>query len=153
MSERIVFTRTFDGDPRLAAFLASAGDSLKTFRYFAKRTQEVLQHHAYTILGMRGDVPVSYGHLDREDGKVWLGICVSWSERGKGYGALTMHELVRYADHVGIKWLDLAVDRENRIAQLLYEKFGFERVSEASGLLHYQRAHLGGSEEGGRDDL
>ena len=56
----------------LRSFLDGAGDSLKTFRYFDTRPFDVLKNHLSTWLWMDGGSPVAYGHLDVEDGIVWL---------------------------------------------------------------------------------
>jgi GNAT superfamily N-acetyltransferase len=116
----------------LRRFLARAGGSLKTFRYFNHRPVTITANHLRTLIGLEGDLPVSYGHLDREDGVVWLGICVAEPEKGKGYGDLMMDALLEYHGEIS-----LGVDVDNVPAQKLYEKKGFHYVRTDRGLKFY----------------
>lgn len=119
----------------LQAFLDGAGDSLRSFRYFAKRTPEVLHQHACTWLWMEGEEPVAYGHLDREDGVVWLGIAVQERHWGRGFGARMMRLLLDSARGMGITVLKLAVDADNHTAIRLYERYGFVHAGTGEGIL------------------
>lgn len=116
----------------LRRFLARAGDSLKTFRYFNHRPVTAVSAHLCTMIGLDGDTPVSYGHLDVEDGVVWLGICVAEPEKGKGYGDLMMDALLEYRGEIS-----LGVDADNISAQKLYEKKGFRYIKTDRGLKFY----------------
>lgn len=119
----------------LESFLKNAGNSLKTFRYFGKRALDVIQNHKYTILIINENkVPVGYGHLDLCDDIVWLGICVSEDQVGRGYGNLIMEDLLKKADSDGILEITLQVDKENVSAIKLYTKFDFIKHTEKDGL-------------------
>ena len=123
----------------LRDFLGRAGNSLKTFRYFNKRDVSCLENHLLTVMGVGDDgKPLAYGHLDREDGVTWLGICVVESATGRGFGREIMAKLLARADEDGIR-LDLAVDKGNSRAISLYEKCGFKFRKEMDGLLFYAR--------------
>ncbi len=119
---------TSPSDPLLKAFLDGAGDSLKTFRYFAKRPLEVIGNHVCTWLWIDEEEPVAYGHLDREGDTIWLGIAVQEQHRGKGYGSLMMTLLIDTAKGAGIRSLRLSVDHDNAAAIDLYERNGFTRT-------------------------
>jgi len=119
----------------LDIFLKDAGTSLNTFRYFGKRSLEVVESHRYTILILNdAHVPVAYGHLDSKDDIVWLGICVSEHQVGKGYGKIIMTDLLNRADAEGILEITLQVDKANISAVNLYKKFNFITCDEKDGL-------------------
>lgn len=143
--ENLTFVTIAAGDPRLDQFLAAAGDSLKTFRYFKNRPQSVLKNHLLTLLGLSGGRPVCYGHLDPEGGIVWLGICVIEPEKGKGLGQRMMRELLAFADAQRLARIDLEVNVENRAARRLYEDFGFEPCEADDKKVHYKREGNTGS--------
>lgn len=125
---------TDPADPLLKAFLDGAGDSLRTFRYFAKRSLEVIEGHLCTWLWIDEDQPVAYGHLDREGATVWLGIAVQEQHRGKGYGSLMMTLLLDSARGAGLRSLRLSVDNENQAAIDLYERNGFVRADRTEAI-------------------
>lgn len=111
-------------------FLDSAGDSLSSFRYFSKKDVSVIDNHIFTILYRRGSEHVGYGHLDKEDGVIWLGICISEKERGRGLGKIIMQDLTNFARERRLE-LSLSVDNDNSHAISLYEKFGFTKTSQS----------------------
>ncbi len=115
--------------PLLRTFLEGAGEALRTFRYFKERTPDALRQHACTWLWMEEGEPVAYGHLDREDGVVWLGIAVQERHWGRGLGARMMRLLLDSARGMDITALKLSVDRDNHSAIALYERYGFVRSS------------------------
>ena len=110
---------------RLYEFIKEMGSSSKSFRYFSTREpRKVINNHVTTFL-LIDDVAVGYGHLDKEDDKVWLGICVSEKYQGKGYGKKIMNKLVdSYNGDIY-----LSVDDYNNVAISLYEAYGFKKVS------------------------
>ena len=123
----------------LEAFLASCVSALETFRYFESRPLSVVQNHLATLLGFdENQVPVAYGHLDQEDGIVWLGICVSDGIQGQGYGKAMMQALLDAAHAEGVKSISLTVDVANPNAARLYEKFGFVLEGKSSGICRYR---------------
>lgn len=125
---------TDPNDPLLKAFLDGAGDSLTTFRYFAKRPLDVIRGHVCTWLWIDEEQPVAYGHLDREGGTVWLGIAVQAEHRGKGYGSLMMTLLLDSARGAGLRSLRLSVDNDNTAAIELYERNGFVRAERTEAI-------------------
>tara|TARA_R110000824_G_scaffold5923_6_gene27102 strand:- start:15854 stop:16279 length:426 start_codon:yes stop_codon:yes gene_type:complete len=112
-------------------FLEIAGSSLLKFRYFDTRDADVLQNHLLTLLGYEENKPVVYGHLDTEDEKLWLGICVAGNYKGRGMGKEIMHNLVKeFNNQDRYDSLHLSVDRDNHAAISLYDKFGFSIIKE-----------------------
>lgn len=109
-------------------FIKHAGDSLSTFRYFSKRPFSVLKNHLITLITVELGEPVCYGHLDQEDGVVWLGIAVIDSEIKKGWGTGMMAELIRKAKELKLNQIFLSVDNDNLQARHLYEKHGFKML-------------------------
>jgi len=113
------------------------GDSKKSFRYYESRPLTSIKSHQVTLLGYEGDLPLAYGHLDIEDGKVWLGICVSYQCRGKGYGREIMESLLlKQCTDI---WL--SVDDHNSRAWSMYEKYRFilEDMDSEKSLRFYRR--------------
>ena len=105
-------------------FLGIAGDSLKTLRYYKERDIETaMKSHIVTFIGINDETPVAYGHLDKEDDVVWLGIAVAEHCRGLGLGTQMMQALIDYADE-NRHQLKLSVDVGNP-AISLYRNFGF----------------------------
>jgi GNAT superfamily N-acetyltransferase len=123
----------------LETFIASCGSSLNTFRYFNNRPFSIIKNHLSTLLAIdEADIPVAYGHLDREDGIVWLGICVSEKNQGKGYGDIIMKALIEDALRLKISEIYLTVDKVNSLAARLYEKHGFEMIRESEKIFWYR---------------
>jgi ribosomal protein S18 acetylase RimI-like enzyme len=127
----------------LETFLASCGSSLDTFRYFRSRPLSVIQNHLTTLLAIdEAQVPIAYGHLDPEDGMVWLGICVSDKNQGKGYGNLMMRAIMDEALRLKISEINLTVDKVNLQAAHLYEKYGFKIIKELETIFWYHWSRL-----------
>ena len=110
------------------------GDSSNLFRYYNTRNVKVIENHMTTFLLFDGP-SVGYGHLDVEDDKVWLGICVKEKCRGKGYGKKIMERLVD--SHDGD--IHLSVDKDNEPAINLYKFFSFEKIDENDKLYFMKR--------------
>lgn len=122
----------------LASFLKDAGNSLKTFRYFEKRNLNVIKNHIVTCLGIDSDLPIAYGHLDKDDNdKIWLGICVKWTERGKGYGKQMMDWLIKYIKINKLREIYLAVDTNNLQAIKMYKKYNFSFIKTEKNIEYY----------------
>jgi len=107
----------------LSQFIDNMGSSSDSFRYFETRTIDAIKNHEKTLLFVREDDIIAYGHLDRED-KLWLGICVMDTEMGKGYGQMMMDHLLDGQKEP----IYLTVDKSNLRAVHLYEKYGFKPV-------------------------
>lgn len=61
-----------------------------TFRYYTKRTVDVINNHFITILLLYKSIPIGYAHIDYENNKYWFGICILDNYHGKGYGKKIM---------------------------------------------------------------
>ena len=109
-------------------FLAHAGNSLSSFRYFNKRPLTIISNHLVTVLAIKDDVPIGYGHLDRDNGCVWLGVAVADFMRGKGYGKIIVECLLKRAIENGVNEVTLSVDKNNLAAINLYCHFGFVKT-------------------------
>ncbi len=128
----------------LKSFLAIAGSSLESFRYFDKRPLSVIKNHIVTCVLMQNEQVIGYGHLDKDGNEVWLGIAIAEKFKGMGYGNKIMAHLVSKAQEKGIKNISLTVDLNNSQARKLYEKFGFSlvrQVNERSILMEYTGGH------------
>ena len=134
-----------DGNTDLVrAFVARIGDSAKGFRYFSSRPIDVISRHVLTLVGLdESGEPVCYGHLDPEDGVVWLGICVAEGHKGQGLGRQMMNELIARAERADIPQIDLSVDDDNVNAIRLYESCGFLLTESKSGRSYYRRVRSG----------
>ncbi|MEQ9287545.1 MAG: GNAT family N-acetyltransferase [Cyclobacteriaceae bacterium] len=121
-------------------FLSKAGNSLVSFRYFSTRPISVIDKHlvTYMILDDNG-MPVCYGHLDEEDGVVWLGVAVISSKTGEGLGKKMIECLVEYGRLNKIKEIGLSVDANNVNAIRLYEHFGFEKVKKTGTISFFRK--------------
>ena len=116
----------------LKNFIQNSGDSQKTFRYYEKRDFEIISNHILTVLLFFNNKAIAYGHLEKEDDKVWLGIMVSESEKGKGFGKVIMSYLISFCKENKFSNIFLTVDKNNLNAIFLYQKFDFKIVSEFS---------------------
>ena len=130
----------------LEQFIAEAGTSLKSFRYFQKRPLEVIKNHLCTFLLLDEGKPVVYGHLDVSDEAtiasncgsdekivptqktIWLGIAVTEKFVGLGLGVMMMNQLISFAKLNKVKEIKLSVDNDNTSAIALYEKLGFKLI-------------------------
>jgi len=121
-------------------FLSNAGKSLETFRYFTKRPLSAIENHLLTLLALDGDTPIGYGHLDKdENGRIWLGVCVSEAERGKGIGTTLVSELI---DHGLSNEVWLSVDASNLPAHKVYERIGFVFQEKRQETWFYKRVTM-----------
>ena len=112
----------------LEQFVAQAGKSLDSFRYFSSRPFTVIENHLCTwVIEEDGDVK-AYGHLDREGETIWLGIAVKSNSIGKGLGRIMMGRLMASASSIGLSKVKLAVDHVNEAAIKLYEQFDFQLI-------------------------
>jgi len=97
-----------------------------------------MMNHRLTLLCFDGDTPIGYGHLDREYGTMWLGICVAEGHTGKGVGSAIMTQLLASADEH--QWaLCLGVDVDTFGASRLYWRFGFVENHRTQKTIFMQR--------------
>lgn len=119
----------------LKNFIDDMGTSSRSFRYYANRNpDEVIDNHLVTYILCDVD-PVGYGHLDKENEKVWLGVCVIDGQHGKGYGKMIMEKLVD--SYSGDIWLSVDVDNVRAIN--LYKLFSFNIMSEDDTTVYMKR--------------
>ena len=112
----------------LNSFVENLGSSEKSFRYFKTRPLTIIGNHLCTLLAYKENIPVGYGHLDKEADNIWLGIAVSPTYQGRGLGKLIMSELLRIAQMENVKFIKLTVDHSNSVAWQMYEKLGFQQI-------------------------
>lgn len=106
----------------LNKFLSENKNGLKKFRYFSKRTYEIINRHLCTYLYFENENCVGYGHLDIDGDKIWLGIMVSENFTGKGIGDHIVKDLISQTS----KNIHLSVDKDNFNAIKLYHKNNFK---------------------------
>lgn len=102
----------------------------KHFRYFEKRSYDVISNHLYTALYLYEDIFFGYGHIDIEN-KNWLGIFIKEDFRGKKLSKYIMDDLLKNCQED----VYLTVDLENINAFNLYKKVGFNIVEKRNN--HY----------------
>lgn len=104
----------------------------KTFRYFDSRDESCFDNHFYHFI-LNDPDPVGYGHLDYEDGMMWLGMCVFDSYVGKGYGKSILKTLI---DNRKNHNLHLTVDKNNFKAINLYLSNGFKIYNQTEKIFY-----------------
>ena len=112
----------------LDRFLNNISEGKKSFRYFNNRTYNALNNHLLSIMLIHNEIPIGYGHLDKEKNKVWLGIAIADKYKSKGYGKIIMNELILNAKSIDLSEIYLSVDNSNIYAIRLYNKFGFKKL-------------------------
>ena len=98
----------------------------ENFRYYQNRNINVIKNHILTLI-LTNEMKniIGYGHLDSEENKIWLGICVCENYRGKGYGKKIMNYILGFAKDNNLEKIQLTVDKNNLVAKKLYEKNNF----------------------------
>lgn len=109
----------------LKQFVANLGEAASSFRYFQNRPFEVISNHLCTYVLEYEGVIVGYGHLDKEEDKIWLGIAIRPEMQGNGFANVIMTALIDFARGNAIKRIMLSVDNNNQSAFRLYLKYGF----------------------------
>jgi hypothetical protein len=102
-------------------FMESNPNGCLNFRYYLNRDISVIKNHIFTCLYYNNENIIGYGHLDYEDGKIWLGIIISDDSKSKGFGGLIMDDLLSKTQEP----IYLSVDKDNKIAQRLYKNKKF----------------------------
>lgn len=95
-----------------------------SFRYFNKRDINIIENHILTVLLLLDNKPIGYGHIDFDE-KYWFGICILEGYQGKGYGKKIMDYIFNHNIIKNLNEIYLSVDKSNKIAIKLYEKYGF----------------------------
>jgi len=122
----------------LKGFIGNLGKASETFRYYNKRSADIISHHLTTLMLLSDDIPVAYGHLDPENEIIWLGICVLPDYKGMGFGNLMMEKLIGKAKEHNVDKIDLTVDKDNLHAIRLYEKFRFAKTDDYHSYFRYR---------------
>jgi GNAT superfamily N-acetyltransferase len=127
----------------ISSFTANLAKGSIHFRYFAKRPVQVIHRHlATSIITDEQNTPVAYGHLEKEDDILWLGIAVADEHIGKGLGKMMLNHLIDTAHSKHEKQIRLSVDHDNHIAQKLYTHAGFVKIkSLPAGLIFELTLH------------
>ena len=130
--------KEFITEEEIKKLLNTSPLSLKKFRYFNTRSFNILSTHKYNVICYYNYIPVSYGHLDFDKNlKLWLGIFVSDTYQGKGFGKKTIKLLLNQFKKLSDKSLHLSVDEDNYAARHLYEKYGFIMVDKQDSIVYY----------------
>lgn len=114
-----------DNAELLQDFINGFNGEQHSFRYFERRTVDVVDNHIFTFILLLGEQAVGYGHLDKEDDRVWLGIVVKKDYQGMGLSKEIMKILIDKAIELHVTAIHLAVDHDNTKAIKLYDNFGF----------------------------
>jgi ribosomal protein S18 acetylase RimI-like enzyme len=104
-------------------------DLPNTFRYFNKRSIDILNNHILTILLLDNEIPIGYAHIDLDDNKYWFGICLLTEYQNKGFGKQIMEYVFNNKKIKNIN-IYLTVDKININAIHLYKKFNFNIIVE-----------------------
>jgi GNAT superfamily N-acetyltransferase len=116
------------------AFIKNLKKGATHFRYYDKRPVSSIHKHLLTIIVTdEFETPMAYGHLEKEDNILWLGIAVSDDYLNKGLGKIIMRQLIDFAIDKKESMISLSVDGDNHIAQKLYTSFGFMKIREFPG--------------------
>jgi GNAT superfamily N-acetyltransferase len=122
----------------LENFVIEMGAASNTFRYYDKRSLNVIENHMTTLLLLDDGIPAAYGHLERENNVVWLGICVLPLRWGQGLGKYVIEKLIESAKELKETSINLTVDKTNLSAISLYEKVNFRKICENEHYFTYQ---------------
>jgi ribosomal protein S18 acetylase RimI-like enzyme len=113
-----------------------------TFRYFNKRTIDVIKNHLITIILLDNELPVGYAHIDFDDNKYWFGICILENYQGMGNGKKMMEYIFNNEKIKNIENIYLTVDKININAINLYKKFKFNTIEEHSFYLLMEMVNI-----------
>lgn len=102
-----------------------------TFRYFNKRNIDVINNHILTVLLKINKKIIGYGHIDNDNGKNWLGICLLEDYTKYGYGNKIINYMLGHKSVIESKPIYLSVDNNNYNAIKLYEKHNFKIIEKS----------------------
>jgi GNAT superfamily N-acetyltransferase len=126
-------------EPLVALFIAKLKKGASFFRYYARRPISIINNHLVTlVLISEENIPLAYGHLEKENNIVWLGIAVADSYQNKGLGKIMLSHLIETARFKLENTISLSVDKNNYIAQKLYRSFGFVQTSDLPAQLIFE---------------
>ena len=97
-----------------------------SFRYFINRSIDCIKNHIVTIVLTENENIIGYGHIDYDDNKYWLGICINNKFQSNGYGNKLINYLLLQIRDKNINKIYLAVDIDNYKAINLYNKYKFK---------------------------
>lgn len=100
-----------------------------TFRYFTKRDSTIIKNHILTLVLMSENKPIGYAHIDYENFKHWLGICIIDEYQNKGYGKILISYILN-DENMKNKDIFLTVDKVNTKAFELYSKYNFNVIED-----------------------
>jgi ribosomal protein S18 acetylase RimI-like enzyme len=124
----------------LDSFIKNLGESAKTFRYFNHQPSSRVLTNLFTGLAISDSgEPAVYGHLEEENGTVWLGIAVLPGYQGKGLGKYMMDRLMEEALRLNIEVITLTVDKINERAHKLYLQYGFVVVGQTNEIYKMEK--------------
>jgi ribosomal protein S18 acetylase RimI-like enzyme len=121
-----------ENNNNLLQYFISNNTLPNTFRYFNKRTVDVIKNHLMTIMLLDNELPVGYAHIDFDDNKYWFGICILENYQGMGNGKKMMEYIFNNEKIKNIENIYLTVDKININAVNLYKKFKFNTIEEHS---------------------
>jgi len=102
------------------------------FRYFEKRSIDVIANHKLTVVGTieTGARSISYGHIDYDltNNTNWVGVCVLEEYQGHGYGKQMFQYLMDHIQKHNIENVKLTVDVDNWRALNMYLRSGFKII-------------------------
>lgn len=116
----------------LIEFISKLGSASNTFRYFNNRSLDCLKNHLVTIAIQLDNHFIGYGHLDYENGNIWLGLAVLPKFQSMGYGNYLLTVLLQQSKKRSISQIVLTVDKTNESAINLYHRFNFVIVDSGS---------------------
>ena len=126
LNQLVVHSKPKVGD--IKEFINNCEDSLDRFTYFKHRSFEIINSHIATVLISNKSQTIGYGHLEKENNKIWLGIMIKSQSKGKGYGKYLMNYLLsQYNIIIDSLPLYLTVHVSNCQAISLFEKVGFQK--------------------------
>ncbi len=125
-STRIINTLSLPNpETEIDKFYSNLSEGRVNFRYFDKRDFSIIRSHLTSLLVENKGQIIGYGHLEQEDGIVWLGIAIADDMTGKGLGKIMLYSLLSAGIKLGINRICLRVDLTNYNAIKLYQSFGF----------------------------
>src|SRR3954469_20095673 len=82
----------------LQQFITHLHEGASSFRYYKTRPLNIIDKHLITLMLVDTKKhPVAYGHLEKENEVLWLGIAVADDYKGLGLGKQMMHALIKAA--------------------------------------------------------